>query len=154
MLILKRHKNARLHGTWSTFGREKSLDSYCFNLNPASSGQSTPLQQINYSWHCGFHWQYLSHTLSQQKSCFYHLSEATACSFQSSLSNGDGGPPERTRIRGEEQVYTLRTRGGGDGGSPCADPGPGAWEVSDSVPPREVLNTRHLVQSEFRRSNE
>nr|CAI9697234.1 unnamed protein product [Rangifer tarandus platyrhynchus] len=51
--------------------------------------------------------------------------EVTACSFQSPLSNGDGAPQERTRIRGEEQVYTLRTRGGGDGGSPCAGPGPG-----------------------------
>ena len=40
--------------------REKSLDSHCFNLNPTSSGQSTPLvssasRKTTLDIVCGFH---------------------------------------------------------------------------------------------------
>ena len=46
MLILKRYENSRLNSTWAHFWSyccERSLGSYCFNLNPVSSEQSSNL---------------------------------------------------------------------------------------------------------------
>lgn len=102
---------------------------------------------------CGFHWQFLSHTLSQQKSCFYHLRPQPAAS-ESPVQPGwgpAGEDPHPGRGTG------LHTADAGRRGRWLTLRGSRTRCVGEGVrlrPSPEVLNTRHLVQSEFRRNNE